>query len=104
MLGSRFGLHFAMILSSISRWKMRIEKAERVRHIDNAHASLALLFHDLITQRLHSSPMHLWPEMMFRMVAVVEPGPVINLAIGAYAPGDRLVRIATIMAVIAVQI
>jgi hypothetical protein len=48
--------------------------------------------------------MHLWPEVMFCVVAVVEPCPVINLAVGAHAPGDRLIRIATVMAVIAVQI
>ena len=104
MLGSGLGLHFAMILSSISGWKMRVEKTESVRHINDAHASFALLVYDLIPQRLHSRPMHLWPEVMFGVVAIVEPRPVINLAIGAHAPGDRLVRIATVMAVIAVQI
>jgi hypothetical protein len=38
------------------------------------------------------------------MIAVVEPCPVIELAVGAHAPGNRLVRIATVMAVIAVEI
>ncbi len=104
MLGSRLGLHFAMILSSISGWKMRIQKAECVRHLDHAHPSLALLLNDLITQRLHSRPMHLRPEMMFGMEAIVEPRPVIELAIGAHAPGNRFVGIAPVMPIVAVQI
>ena len=104
MLGSGLGLHFAMILWSISGWKMRVKKTERMRHLDDAHSSLALLLYDLIPERLHSRPMHLWPEVMFCVEAVVKPRPVINLAIGAHAPGDRLVGIATVMAVIAVQI
>src|SRR6266700_2303204 len=41
MLGSRLGLHFAMILSSISGWKMRIQKAECVRHLDHAVSAFA---------------------------------------------------------------
>ena len=48
--------------------------------------------------------MHLRPEMMFGMVTIVEPRPVINLAIGAHAPGDRLVGIASVMPIVAVQI
>ena len=83
---------------------MRIQKPECVRHFDYAHSGLALLLHDLIAQRLHSRPMHLWPEVVFCVIPVVEPGPVINLAIGAHTPGDRLVWIATVVTVIAVQI
>ena len=48
--------------------------------------------------------MHLWPEMMFGMVAIVEPRPVIELAIGAHAPGNRLVGIAPVMPIVAIQI
>src|SRR5689334_13708901 len=48
--------------------------------------------------------MHLWPEMMFRVIAVVEPSPVIELAIGAHAPRNRLVRVAAIMPIVTVQI
>ena len=91
-----------MILSWISRRELRIQKAERVRHLDHTDSSLALLLDDLIAKRLHPGPMHFWAEMMFCVVAVVKPGPIINLAVGAYAPGDRLVRIATIVAIIAV--
>src|SRR5262245_48001394 len=44
------------------------------------------------------------PEMMFRMKAVVEPRPVIQLAVSAHAPGNRLVGITSIMPVVSVQI
>src|SRR6266513_4668838 len=104
MLGSRLGLHFAMILSSISGWKMRIQKPECVRHLDHAHSSLALLLNDLIAQRLHSRPMHLWPEMMFCVITVEEPRPVIELAVGADAPCNWFVWIAAVVAIVAVQI
>ena len=42
--------------------------------------------------------------MMFGMVAIVEPRPVIELAVGAHTPGNRLVGIASIMPIVAVQI
>src|ERR1043166_988866 len=93
-----------MLLSQISRWQMRIQKAERVRHLDNADSMLALLLDDLIAQRLHSRPMHLWPEMMFGVVPVIKPRPVIELSIGAYAPCNRHVGIAPVLPIIAVQI
>ena len=48
--------------------------------------------------------MYLRPEMMFGMVAIVEPRPVIELAIGAHAPGNRLMGIAAVMPIVAVQI
>src|SRR6266700_6578379 len=48
--------------------------------------------------------MHLRPEMMFGMEAIVEPRPVIELAIGAHAPGNRFVGIAPVMPIVAVQI
>ena len=104
MLGSRLGLHFAMILSSISGWKMRVKKAERVRALDYAHSSLALLLDDLIAQHLHSRPMHFWTEMMFGVVAVVKPRPIIELPVGAHPPGYRFFWVAAIMPVITVQI
>src|SRR5437764_6344047 len=100
MLGSRLGLHFAMILSSISGWKMRIQKAECVRPFDYAHSSLALLLDDLIAQHLHSRPMHFWTEMMFGVVAVVKPCPIIELPVGAHPPGYRFFWVAAIMPVI----
>ena len=48
--------------------------------------------------------MHLRPEMMFGMVAIVEPRPVIDLAGGAHALGNRLIGIAAVMPVVAIQI
>ena len=48
--------------------------------------------------------MDLWPEMMFCVVAVVEPGQVIELAVRAHAPRNRLVRIAAVMPIVAIQI
>jgi hypothetical protein len=38
--------------------------------------------------------------MMFRVVTVVKPGPIVKLVVAAYAPGERLVRIAAIVPVI----
>ena len=48
--------------------------------------------------------MHLRPEMMLGMVAIVEPRPVIELAVGADTPGNRFVGIAPVMPIVAVQI
>src|SRR3954469_4223967 len=93
-----------MLLWQISSRQIRVKKTERVRHLDNTHSSPALLLDNLIAERLHSSPMHLGPEMMFGMVAIVEPCPVIELAVGAHAPGNRLVGIASVMSVVAIQI
>src|SRR5262252_7406235 len=75
-----------------------------MRDLDDAHSSPALFLDDLIAKRLHSGPMHLWPEMMFSVVTVVEPRPVIELGVGAYTPGNRLVWITTVVPVITVQI
>src|SRR6187401_2841626 len=93
-----------MLFFQIINGQIGLQKTERVRHLDNTHSSPALLLDNLIAERLHSSPMHLRPEMMFCMVAVVEPCPVVELAIGAHAPCDRFVRVATVMPVVAVQI
>jgi hypothetical protein len=48
--------------------------------------------------------MHLWPEMMFSVVTVKEPSPVVNLPVSAYAPRNRLVRITAVMPVVTVQV
>jgi hypothetical protein len=75
-----------------------------VRHSDNTHPGFALLLDDLIAKRLHPGPMHLWAEMVLRVKSVVEPRPVIKLAVGAHTPGNRLVWIAAVVPVITVQI
>jgi hypothetical protein len=48
--------------------------------------------------------MYLGPEMMFGMVAIIKPRPVIELAVGAHPPCNRFVGIAPVMPIIAVQI
>src|SRR5207249_4575350 len=58
----------------------------------------------LITKRLHAGPMDFRPEVVFRMVAVIKPGPVVELVVGAHTPGERLIRITTIVPVVPVQV
>src|SRR5262249_11472775 len=48
--------------------------------------------------------MDLRPEMMLCVVAIIEPGPVVELAVSAYTPRDRLVRITAVMPIITIQI
>ena len=84
--------------------QISVEKAECVWWLDYANTRGTLLIDYLVTQGLHPCPVNFRPEMMFCVEAVVEPGPVIELAVRAHAPGNRLVGIATVMAVIAVQI
>ena len=86
------------------RWQISVKKAKSVRHLDHADASLALLLDNPIAERLHSRPMHFWPKMVFRVVAVEEPRPVVEFPVGAHAPGDRLVGIGAVMPVVTVQI
>ena len=59
---------------------------------------------NLVTQSLYSRPMDLRPKMMFGMVTIVEPDPVIELVITAYPPGNRVVGICAVMAVVTVQL
>jgi len=69
MLRSRLGLEPAPSWLIGGR-QIRIKKAEGVWYHDYAHPSGALLVEYLITESLHSRPMHLRSEMMFGMVAV----------------------------------
>src|SRR5437762_8116068 len=101
VLGSRFGLE-PFPSWSLGRRQIRVKKAERVRRLDHAHPSSALLFENLVTKGLYSGPMHLWPEMMFGVVTVIKPDPVIEFVITAHPPGDRVVGIAAIMPIVAV--
>src|SRR5205814_2112137 len=80
MLGSGFGLE-PFPSWSLDRWQIRVKKAERVRWFDHTHSSSALLFENLVMKGLYSGPMHLRPEMMLCVVAVKEPGPVVELAV-----------------------
>src|SRR6266536_221697 len=73
-------------------------------NLDHPYSRCALLLDNLIAQGLHPRPMHLRPEMMLRVVAVEEPGPVVELFIGAHAPCNRLVGVAAVMPIVTVQI
>ena len=53
---------------------------------------------------VHLRPVHLGTEMMLGVVAVVEPEPVVELVITADTPGNRLVGIAPIMEIVAVEV
>src|SRR5262245_26041737 len=75
-----------------------------MRWFDYAHASRTLLIDNLVTKGLHSCPVHLRPEVMFGMIAVVEPDPVIEFVVTAHTPSNWFVRIAAIVTVVAVEI
>ena len=81
-----------------------IEKSKRVRWFDDTHAGRALSIDNLITKSLHPSPMHLGTEMMLSVIAVKEPDPIVKLLVTAHAPGEWLVRVAAIVAVVTVEI
>src|SRR5205823_7977757 len=92
-------------IPAVVAWRAANQGQEsRARWLDYTHPSSALLFENLVSKGLYSGPMHLWPEMMFGVVTVKEPGPVVKLAVGAHAPRNRLVRIAPVMPIVAVQI
>ena len=66
---------------------------------DHPHALAALFLGDLAVKRVHLGPMHLGPEMVLGVVAVVEPKPVVEFVVAADAPRDGLVGIAAEMEV-----
>ena len=75
-----------------------------MRRLDYSDTGSALLLHDLVAERLHTGPMHFRTEMMLRVIAVKKPGPIVKFLVTAHAPGKRFVRVATIVAVVAVQV
>ncbi len=81
-----------------------IEKTKRMRRFNHANAGSALLFDDHIPESLHLGPMHFGSEMMFSMITVVEPSPVVQLVVTAYSPRDRFVRISAVMPVVPIQV
>jgi len=81
-----------------------VEEAEGMWRFDDAHAGGPLLVNNLVAEGLHLRPVHLRPEVVFGVVSVVEPDPVVKLVVTAHAPRDRLVWIAAVMPVIPVQI
>src|ERR1700736_5681406 len=84
--------------------KIGIEETKGVRRFDDADAGGALLVDDLVAEGLHPGPMHFRPEMMFGVVAVKEPDPVIEFVVTAHAPRDRFVRVAAVMPVVTIQV
>jgi hypothetical protein len=48
--------------------------------------------------------MHFGSEMMLRVIAVKEPDPIVKLLVTAHAPGEWLIRVTTIVTVVAVEI
>src|SRR5215475_15205095 len=48
--------------------------------------------------------MHLRAKMVLRVISIVEPRPIIKLAVGAHPPCNGLVGIAAVVPVVTVQI
>src|SRR5437870_3422838 len=94
----------AVLSWSICSRQITLKKAECVWYLDYAHANGVLLLQDLIAKGLHSRPMDFRPEMMFGVVTIIEPDPVIELVITTHPPRNRLVGIAAVMPIVPVQI
>src|SRR6266536_3686330 len=73
-------------------------------NLNHLYSGGALLLDNLIAKHLHPCPMHLRPEMMLRVIAVEEPGPVVEFFVGAHSPRNRLVGVAAVMSIVTVQI
>ena len=59
---------------------------------------------DLLVQRDHPRPVHLGPEMVFGVIAIVEPNQVVPFVIGTDPPGDWFVWIPAVVEKITVQV
>ena len=70
----------------------------------NPNTLSALRFENLLVELVHFGPVHFRPEMVFSVVAIVEPKQIVPLIVRAYAPGDRFIGIPAVMEKIAVQI
>src|SRR5439155_9217686 len=81
-----------------------VEEAEHVRTLDGADAFLLLQIGNALAELFHLRPMHLRPEMVLGVIAVVKEKPVIDFSVAAHTPRNRLVRVRAVMTVIAVQI
>ena len=93
------------VRSALSAFRqIGVEKAEHMRALDRADAFLFLQIGDALPELFHFRPVHFGPEMMLGVIAVVEEEPVVDFAVAAHSPGDRLVRVRAVMAVITVQV
>ena len=75
-----------------------------MRAVNNAYAFLFLQLGNLPLELLHFRPVHLGPEMMLRVITVVEEEPIVDFPVAAHPPRNRLVGIGAIMAKVTVQI
>src|SRR5437667_12267833 len=81
-----------------------VEEPEHVRTLDRADALLLLQIDNALAKLFHLRPMHLRPEMVLGVIAVVKEKPVVDFSVAAHAPSNRFIRIRAVMTVIAVQI
>lgn len=72
--------------------------------LNRANALLFLQACDSLVKFFHLCPMDFGPEMVLGMVAVVKEQPVVDSAVAAHAPGNWLIRIGSVMAVVAVEV
>lgn len=86
------------------RRQIGVEKTKCVRGLDYANTGGALLLHNQVAKLLHPGPVHFRPEMMLGVVAVIKPGPVVELVVAAHAPGEGFIRVSAVVAIIPVQI
>src|SRR6266446_6280933 len=98
----RGALHADGTLSPL--WQVRIEEAEHVRAMNHADAFLFLQIGNLPVEIFHLRPVHLRTKMMLGVVTIIEKEPVVDFAVAAHAPRDRLVRISAVMPVITIQV
>src|SRR4029077_9061769 len=84
--------------------QIRIEETEHVRMFDRAHVLLFLQVLDASAEFFHFSPVNLWTEMMFCVIAVVEKQPVVDFSVAAHAPRNRLVGGRPVVPVVAIQV
>ena len=75
-----------------------------MRALDCTNTFLFLKLFDAVMKFFHLSPMHFGPEMVLRMVSVVEKQPVIDFTVAAYTPGDRFIGVRPIMAIVPVEV
>ena len=84
--------------------QIRIKEPEHMRALDRANAFLLLQIGNALAKLFHLRPVHFRAEMVFGVVTVVKEKPVIDFSVTAYAPGNRFVRIRTVMPIVTVQI
>jgi hypothetical protein len=85
-------------------WERWIKESKCVRRLDHASPFSLLLFCNLLMQLLHFRPMQFGTKVVLRMVPVVEPERIVDLFVGAYAPGNRFVRVPAVMQEVPVQV